>query len=46
MRGMRHFAAGAGEVTVPTTEDLLRDYMTELHGFIERVYTPCSPRRT
>ena len=34
-----------GEVTDPTTEDFLRDYMAELHGFIERVYTVL-PRRT
>jgi chromate reductase len=28
-----------GEVTEPTTERFLTDYMTELHGFITRVYT-------
>ena len=34
-----------GEVTDPTPEDFLRDYMAERHGFIERVYTVL-PRRT
>ena len=28
-----------GEVTDPTTEQFLRDFMAELGGFIERVYT-------
>jgi chromate reductase len=28
-----------GQVTVPDTEEFLRNYMTELHGFISRVYT-------
>ena len=28
-----------GEVTVESTESFLRDYMDELHRFIERVYT-------
>jgi chromate reductase len=28
-----------GQVTVPDTENFLRSYMTELHGFISRVYT-------
>ena len=27
-----------GEVTVESTRDFLRNYMTELHGFITRVY--------
>jgi chromate reductase len=34
-----------GVVTKPSTEKFLRDYMTEFHGFIERVYTAI-PRRT
>jgi chromate reductase len=28
-----------GEVTVPSTKEFLRNYMTEFHGFIEKVYT-------
>ena len=28
-----------GEVTDPSTESFLRQFMTEFHGFIERVYT-------
>lgn len=28
-----------GQVTVPSTEEFLRNYMQELHGFITRVYT-------
>lgn len=28
-----------GEVTAPSTEQFLHDYMVELHGFITRVYT-------
>ena len=28
-----------GEVTDPATEEFLRDYMAEFHGFIMRVYT-------
>ena len=28
-----------GQVTVPATEEFLRSYMAELHGFITRVYT-------
>jgi chromate reductase len=28
-----------GEVTVESTEDFLRSFMEEFHGFIERVYT-------
>ena len=28
-----------GEVTDPSTEEFLRDYMMEFHGFITRVYT-------
>jgi chromate reductase, NAD(P)H dehydrogenase (quinone) len=28
-----------GEVTVPSTEEFLRNYMAEFHRFIERVYT-------
>ena len=31
-----------GEVTEPTTEAFLREYMAELHGFIERVHTALS----
>lgn len=27
-----------GAVTVPATEDFLRDYMKEFHGFVSRVY--------
>ncbi len=27
-----------GQVTVPTTEEFLRNYITEFHAFIERVY--------
>jgi chromate reductase, NAD(P)H dehydrogenase (quinone) len=27
-----------GEVTNPSTEEFLRDYLTEFHGFIERVH--------
>ena len=34
-----------GQVTVPGTEEFLRTFMTELHGFITRVYTVL-PRRT
>ena len=34
-----------GQVTVPDTEEFLRNYMTELHGFITRVYMVL-PRRT
>src|SRR5688572_29118667 len=33
-----------GEVTKESTADFLRNYMAELHGFIERVYTVL-PRR-
>jgi chromate reductase, NAD(P)H dehydrogenase (quinone) len=33
-----------GEVTVESTEDFLRNYITEFHGFISRVYTAI-PRR-
>jgi hypothetical protein len=29
----------AGEVTDTSTEELLRNFMTEFHGFIARVYT-------
>jgi chromate reductase len=28
-----------GEVTVASTEEFLRNYMSEFHGFIDRVYT-------
>jgi chromate reductase len=28
-----------GEVTNESTEEFLRNYMKELHGFLERVYT-------
>ena len=28
-----------GEVTVESTEEFLRNYMAEFHGYIERVYT-------
>ena len=28
-----------GRVTAPAVEEFLRNYMTEFHGFIERVYT-------
>ena len=28
-----------GQVTNKSTEDFLRNYMTEFHAFIERVYT-------
>ena len=28
-----------GEVTVPSTQEFLRNYMTEFHAFIKRVYT-------
>jgi chromate reductase len=28
-----------GSVTKKETEDFLRQYMTEFHGFIQRVYT-------
>ena len=28
-----------GEVTDDSTEEFLRNYMTEFHGFIMRVYT-------
>ena len=28
-----------GEVTDPSTEQFLRDYMMQFHGFITRVYT-------
>ena len=28
-----------GEVTDPGTEEFLRDYMKQFHGFITRVYT-------
>jgi len=34
-----------GKVTVQTTEDFLRSYMTEFHAFITRVYTAL-PRST
>lgn len=34
-----------GEVTNPTTAEFLRNYMSELHGFISRVYTVL-PRST
>ena len=34
-----------GQVTVPDTEEFLRNYMAELHGFIARVYLAI-PRRT
>ena len=44
-----HFKPGLiderGEVTDETTEAFLRDFMTEFHGFIERVYTVL-PRHT
>jgi chromate reductase, NAD(P)H dehydrogenase (quinone) len=30
--------ADDGEVTVPSTKEFLRKYMTEFHGFIERVH--------
>jgi chromate reductase len=30
---------GTGEVTDASTEEFLRNYMREFHGFIERVYT-------
>jgi chromate reductase len=33
-----------GQVTNPSTEKFLRNYITEFHGFIERVYTVL-PRR-
>ena len=28
-----------GEVTDPSTEEFLRNYMSDFHAFIERVYT-------
>jgi chromate reductase len=28
-----------GEVTNPSTEEFLRSYMQEFHGYISRVYT-------
>ena len=28
-----------GEVTVPSTEKFLLQFVTECHGFVERVYT-------
>jgi len=31
--------ADDGEVTVESTREFLRDYMTEFSGFITRVYT-------
>jgi chromate reductase len=34
-----------GEITEPTTEEFLRNYMNELRGFIARVYTAI-PRET
>jgi chromate reductase len=34
-----------GQVTNPSVEKFLRDYMTEFHGFISRVYTVL-PRKT
>ena len=34
-----------GNVTVPATEEFLRKYITEFHGFIQRVYTAI-PRTT
>ncbi|HJQ39399.1 MAG TPA: NADPH-dependent FMN reductase [Thermoanaerobaculia bacterium] len=34
-----------GQVTVPATEEFLRNYIKEFHGFIERVYTAI-PRTT
>jgi len=34
-----------GKVTVDSTEEFLRNYMKEFHGFIERVYTAI-PRAT
>jgi chromate reductase len=34
-----------GAVAVPSTEEFLRNYMKEFHGFIERVYTAI-PRTT
>jgi chromate reductase len=34
-----------GQVTVPATEEFLRNYMKEFRGFIERVYTAL-PRAT
>jgi chromate reductase len=34
-----------GRVTVPATEEFLRNYMKEFHGFIQRVYTAI-PRTT
>ena len=44
-----HFEAGliteAGQVTNPSTEEFLRNYMAEFHGFITRVYTVL-PRTT
>ena len=44
-----HFESGLitepGQVTNPSTEEFLRNYMTEFHGFIARVYTVL-PRTT
>ena len=44
-----HFERGLvtedGQVTNPSTEEFLRNYMTEFHGFIARVYTVL-PRTT
>jgi chromate reductase len=34
-----------GDVTVASTEEFLRSYMTEFHGFISRVYMAL-PRMT
>ncbi len=43
IEGYIHFTPGLitddGEVTVPSTEEFLRNYMEEYYGFIERVYT-------
>ena len=33
-----------GEVTDPSTEEFLRDYMMQFHGFITRVYTALPDR--
>ena len=44
-----HFESGLvtedGQVTNPSTEEFLRKYMAEFHGFIARVYTVL-PRTT
>ena len=36
---------GEGEVTEDSTADFLRNYMTEFHGFITRVYTALTDDR-